>query len=54
MAHRGGNTLRAWLVREELIRQVEPLRQRAQSTAALAMEVLDRSLSKGVHATKYL
>lgn len=43
-----------WLVREELIRQVEPLRQRAQSTAALAMEVLDRSLSKGVHATKYL
>lgn len=43
-----------WLVREELIQEVGPLRQRAQSTAALALEVLDRSLTKEKPAAKYL
>ena len=43
-----------WLVREELIQEVEPFRQRARASAVLAMEVLDRSLVKEEPAARYL
>ncbi|SHE67361.1 polysaccharide pyruvyl transferase CsaB [Desulforamulus putei] len=43
-----------WLAREELIQEVEPLRQRAQLTASLALELLDRTLSKAPQTAKYL
>lgn len=43
-----------WLVREELIQEVEPLRQRARASAILAMEVLERSLAKEQPAARYL
>jgi len=42
-----------WLAREELARAVGPLRRRAQSSAVLAMEVLDRAC-KREPAVRYL
>lgn len=43
-----------WLAREDLILAVEPLRQIAQSTAALALDVMDRSGNKKGKAASYL
>lgn len=43
-----------WLVREELIQEIEPLRQRARASAILAMEVLDHSLAKEQPTARYL
>lgn len=43
-----------WLVREELIQEIEPLRQRAQASASLAIQVLEKSLKKDEPAAKYL
>ncbi|WP_003543724.1 polysaccharide pyruvyl transferase CsaB [Desulfotomaculum nigrificans] len=43
-----------WLAREELIREVEPLRLQAQRTAALALQVLDRYTGKRGPAAGYL
>ncbi|ABO51610.1 polysaccharide pyruvyl transferase [Desulforamulus reducens MI-1] len=42
-----------WQVREELMQQVEPLRQRAQASAVLGLKVLEKSLHNGP-AAKYL
>ncbi len=43
-----------WVAREELIQDVEPLRQKAQSTAAIALNVLDRHLCKEGPTAGYL
>ncbi|GAB6179366.1 polysaccharide pyruvyl transferase CsaB [Desulfotomaculum defluvii] len=43
-----------WLVREELLRQIQPLRQSARISASLALKVLDKSFKKDEPAAKYL
>ncbi|AQS60338.1 polysaccharide pyruvyl transferase CsaB [Desulforamulus ferrireducens] len=43
-----------WAAREQLMRDVEPLRQRAQSTAAIALQVLDQSLNRQKPVAGYL
>lgn len=43
-----------WVAREELIQDIEPLRQKARSTAAIALELLDRCLCRKGSPAGYL
>lgn len=43
-----------WLVRQQLMQEIEPLRQRAQASAALAIQVLESFIQKDEPTAKYL